>query len=312
MLQQRVELAVERQVEVRDRLLGLGQAARDHLAHVRVRDLAELMPVGREAWHRRRPASGPTGAAGDGAGAWLPPAGAGAAAVGPSRAGCRASAVPPAMRGLDVGLDDAAVRAAALDLRRGRARPARPCAWRAGSRRCGRRRRDRCRRGRSLPVRRWCGGAGCRRSRRRRRRLPDLALPRLRSGASLPPPSSAQASSPSSSSRAIGWLTFTPSVPSWHQDLAERALVDGLDLHGRLVGLDLGDDVAGLDRSPSFFSHLARLPSVMVGDSAGIRILIGMVVPMALRPSCGSETRLGGRRTTSSTCGSASRSRLAA
>ncbi len=33
-----------------------------------------------------------------------------------------------------------------------------------------------------------------------------------------------------------------------HQDLAERAFVDRLDLHGRLVGLDLGDDVAGLDR----------------------------------------------------------------
>ena len=31
------------------------------------------------------------------------------------------------------------------------------------------------------------------------------------------------------------------------QDLGDRALVDGLDLHGRLVGLDLGDDVAGFD-----------------------------------------------------------------
>ena len=29
------------------------------------------------------------------------------------------------------------------------------------------------------------------------------------------------------------------------QDLAERPLLDRLDLHGRLVGLDLGDDVAG-------------------------------------------------------------------
>ena len=32
-----------------------------------------------------------------------------------------------------------------------------------------------------------------------------------------------------------------------HEDLGDRALVDRLDLHGRLVGLDLGDDVAGLD-----------------------------------------------------------------
>jgi hypothetical protein len=30
-------------------------------------------------------------------------------------------------------------------------------------------------------------------------------------------------------------------------DLAERAFIDRLDLHGRLVGLDLGDDVAGGD-----------------------------------------------------------------
>ena len=29
-------------------------------------------------------------------------------------------------------------------------------------------------------------------------------------------------------------------------DLAEPSLVDGLDFHGRLVGLDLGDDIAGL------------------------------------------------------------------
>src|SRR3546814_969207 len=33
-----------------------------------------------------------------------------------------------------------------------------------------------------------------------------------------------------------------------HQDLAELALVGRLELHGRLVGLDLGHDVAGLDR----------------------------------------------------------------
>ena len=32
-----------------------------------------------------------------------------------------------------------------------------------------------------------------------------------------------------------------------HDDLAKQTLIDRLDLHGRLVGLDLGDDVAGLD-----------------------------------------------------------------
>ena len=31
------------------------------------------------------------------------------------------------------------------------------------------------------------------------------------------------------------------------QDLAQNALVDGFDFHGRLVGLDFGDDVAGDD-----------------------------------------------------------------
>ena len=58
---------------------------------------------------------------------------------------------------------------------------------------------------------------------------------------------------------------------------ADLALVDRLHLHGRLVGLDLGDDVAGLDVWPSFTSHLASLPSSMVGDSAGIRISVGML-----------------------------------
>ena len=42
------------------------------------------------------------------------------------------------------------------------------------------------------------------------------------------------------------------------QDLAERALVDRLDLHGRLVGLDLGDHVAGPDRVALALEPLAR------------------------------------------------------
>jgi len=37
----------------------------------------------------------------------------------------------------------------------------------------------------------------------------------------------------------------------------------------------------GLTLSPSFFSHLARLPFSIVGDNAGIRILTGMSVPLA-------------------------------
>jgi hypothetical protein len=31
-----------------------------------------------------------------------------------------------------------------------------------------------------------------------------------------------------------------------NDDLADRAFIDGFDFHGRLVGLDLGDDVAEL------------------------------------------------------------------
>jgi hypothetical protein len=38
----------------------------------------------------------------------------------------------------------------------------------------------------------------------------------------------------------------------------------------------------GFTFSPSFFSHLARLPFSIVGDSAGIRMLIGMIQLSAL------------------------------
>jgi hypothetical protein len=54
-------------------------------------------------------------------------------------------------------------------------------------------------------------------------------------------------------------------------DLADLALIDSFNFHRRLVGLDLGDDIAGGTLSPSLTSHLARLPSSMVGDRAGIR-----------------------------------------
>src|SRR6516165_4445045 len=38
-----------------------------------------------------------------------------------------------------------------------------------------------------------------------------------------------------------------------------------------------------LTLSPSFLSHLARLPFSMVGDSAGIRILVGIGPPHGFR-----------------------------
>jgi hypothetical protein len=55
------------------------------------------------------------------------------------------------------------------------------------------------------------------------------------------------------------------------EDLAEDALVDRLDLHGRLVGLDLGDDVAGLDRVAFLLQPFGERALSIVGESAGIR-----------------------------------------
>ena len=44
-----------------------------------------------------------------------------------------------------------------------------------------------------------------------------------------------------------------------HQDLRDRALVDRLDFHGRLVGLDLRDHVAGLDLVALFLEPLGKV-----------------------------------------------------
>ena len=59
-------------------------------------------------------------------------------------------------------------------------------------------------------------------------------------------------------------------------DLGEHAFVDRFHFHCRFVGLDLGDHIAGLTLSPSFFSQRTRLPFSMVGESAGMRTSIGM------------------------------------
>jgi hypothetical protein len=75
-------------------------------------------------------------------------------------------------------------------------------------------------------------------------------------------------------------LTFTPRAPSGDEDAADHALVHGLELHGGLVGLDLGHHVAGLDRLPFLDEPAARVPSSMVGDRAGIRICVGIRGPL--------------------------------
>ena len=73
-----------------------------------------------------------------------------------------------------------------------------------------------------------------------------LALRRLRA---VPEEAAAgdALAAPSPFSRAMGVLTFTPFGPLGHQDGVHHALVHRLHLHGGLVGLDLGDDVAGGD-----------------------------------------------------------------
>src|ERR1700738_4372596 len=48
--------------------------------------------------------------------------------------------------------------------------------------------------------------------------------------------------------------------------------------------------------SPSLFSHFATLPSVMGGDSAGIRISIGMLLPPPTRPPTSAVGNFMGRR----------------
>jgi hypothetical protein len=71
-----------------------------------------------------------------------------------------------------------------------------------------------------------------------------------------------------SSNRAITAFTLT-ACAFGNDDLANRALVDGLDLRRRLVGLDLAS--TSPDDLVAFLCHFA-MPSVIVGDSAGIRI----------------------------------------
>ena len=44
-----------------------------------------------------------------------------------------------------------------------------------------------------------------------------------------------------------------------HHDLGHDAVIDGLVFHGRLVGLDLGDHIAGLDRVALFLEPLGEI-----------------------------------------------------
>ena len=54
-----------------------------------------------------------------------------------------------------------------------------------------------------------------------------------------------------------------------HQNPAERAFIDGLDLHGRFVGFDLGDDVAGFDRIALFLVPFGEVALLHGGRERG-------------------------------------------
>src|SRR5437868_772777 len=74
----------------------------------------------------------------------------------------------------------------------------------------------------------------------------------------------------------MSWLTGTSAVPSGTTILAS---VPSSTASTSMVALSVSISAItspGLTFSPSFLSHLARLPFSIVGDSAGIRMLIGM------------------------------------
>src|SRR4029079_1732530 len=86
-------------------------------------------------------------------------------------------------------------------------------------------------------------------------------------------------------STAITWLTGTSAVPSGTTILA---MVASSTASTSMVALSVSISAItspDFTVSPSFLSHLARLPFSIVGDSAGMRMLIGMA--SALLPGSG-------------------------
>ena len=86
---------------------------------------------------------------------------------------------------------------------------------------------------------------------------------------------------------AMGALTFTPSVPSGTRILPMRP---SSTASNSIVALSVSISARmspDLTVSPSFTSHLASLPSSMVGDSAGIRICVDIrrAHPCRVRPA---------------------------
>ena len=90
------------------------------------------------------------------------------------------------------------------------------------------------------------------------------------------PLASAETSSPSVRITAIGVLTFTPSVPAGTKILpslpSSTASISIVALSVSISAMTSPDRTA----SPSDFTHLASLPSSIVGDRAGIKICVGI------------------------------------
>ncbi len=96
-------------------------------------------------------------------------------------------------------------------------------------------------------------------------------------GALAAPAPAAFTSSPSPASTAMTSLTATSWVPSGTKIFA---MVPSSTASTSMVALSVSISAMtspDLTLSPSFLSHLARLPFSIVGDSAGIRMLIGIV-----------------------------------
>ena len=104
---------------------------------------------------------------------------------------------------------------------------------------------------------------------------PACALGAVAGGASA----MSAALSPSSSSTAIGVLTFTASVPSATRILP---ITPSSTASNSIVALSVSiSAITSPERtsSPSLTSHLASVPSSIVGDRAGMRISVGIFDP---------------------------------
>src|SRR5688572_2869953 len=99
----------------------------------------------------------------------------------------------------------------------------------------------------------------------------------------------AVASSPSPRMTAMGVLTATSSVPSATRILpmvpSSTASTSMVALSVSISAMTSPDFTA----SPSFFSHLARLPFSIVGERAGIRTSIGMDALYSATATCRTE-----------------------